>query len=202
MEVLALLLAVTIGIFIIGAMAVYRDRLRSPRRQYSLEPSSLRERLLLWSLVPCAAIAFFFLSLGEIDRLAPIWLASLLDKLCPNPIPNFWCMMPRPIPWLVAVHAVVYCAFVLVSLYLVFAVASGKIPKPLRYVEGSLPIYTQLFLLSFWLFLVAGGQFMVGRLSHISPTAAFFVSLMYLSFGLCAARNLAISIKYHRPPSP
>lgn len=205
MEVLLfLLLPLAVGacIFLVGGSILSARQPARQRRTYHLGTSSTEERLLLWSSLPSALVALIVLAFPPLDQLAPAWLGSILDRICEIAPPTFWCLkMPRPVPWLITIHAVAYLPFVVASVRLVILVWTGRLPKPQKYVEGSLPILTQLLLAAFWLFVAAGGQFLVPpKLMYVSIYAGLAWSLGYLCFALCALRFVAIALKYRRPP--
>lgn len=175
-----------------------------PRRQYHLEVSSWRERLLLLSPFPFALAAMMVLSVPPLDQLAPTLLARVLDGVCSDSIPILWCWkVPQSTPWILVIHAAIYLWFLGMSAYLVLSVMTGRIPKPRRYVEGSFPLGLSLACAALWLFIVAGGQFFAQtRLGYLFPYFGLFLCVAFLCLALNALRVIAVTLKYRRPRMP
>lgn len=198
--VLAALLATSAFVYFMH-LSERDQRPAKPRRQYHLETSSWREKVLLLSPFPCALAAMIVFSVPPLDQLTPPFLAHIVDQACSYSPPNLWCWkMPRPTPWILVIHAAVYLWFLGISAYLGLSIMTGRIPKPRRYVEGSFPLGLSWAFLGFWLFMVAGGQFMFqGRLGRLFPYFGLLLCTTMLCGALAGWRMIAITLKYRRP---
>lgn len=201
--VLAALLA-TLAFIYFMHLSQREQRPPKPRRQYHLETSSWRERLLLLSPFPCLLTAMVVFSIPPIDRLAPPLLTQILDRVCSYSLPIVWCWkVPQSAPWILVIHAAVYLWFLGMSAHLALSIMMGRIPKPRRYVEGSFPLGLSLACAALWLFMVAGGQFFAqSRLAYVFPYFGLFLCVAFLCVTLNALRLIAITLKYRRPRMP
>lgn len=159
------------------------------------------ETLLLWSPALCVPTAMIVFSIPLLDRLAMNSLAIVLDQVCNSSVPTLWCWKSLwPSPWFLVIHAAVYLWFLGMSAYLAFSIMTGRIPKPLHYVEGSFPLGVSLACAGFWLFMVAGGQLMLQtRLGHMFPYFGLFLCTATLCGALGCWRMIVMALKYHRP---
>jgi len=191
----------TLTFFYFAHQSAHAPRSAKPRRRYHLETSSSIESLLLVSPALCALAAMIVLSVSPLGQLAPALLAVVLDRVCSSSVPTLWCWKTAwPPPWFLAIHATAYLCFIGLSAYLLFSIMTGRIPKPRHYVEGSFPIGRLLFFAGFWLFMVAGGQFMLQtRLGHLFPYLGLVLCTAMLCGALIGWRVIAIVLKYRRP---
>ncbi|WP_425068772.1 hypothetical protein [Reyranella sp.] len=177
------------------------QRPAKPRRQYHLESSSSKERLLLWSPALSAVAAMIVFSVPPLYRLAEPSLRAVLYRICSSSVPTLWCWKQAwPTSWFLVIHATAYLCFIGMSAYLAFSIMTERIPKPRHYVEGSFPFGLSLASAGFWLFMVAGGQFMLQtRLGHLFPFLGLVFCVGFLCVALSCLRTIAITLKHRRP---
>ena len=198
--VVAAILA-TLTFFYFAHQTAHAPTSGKPRRRYRLEPSSSMESLLLWSPALCALTAVIVFSIPLLDQLAMKSLAIVLDRVCNSSLPTLWCWKSSwPSSWFLVIHVAVYLWFLGMSAYLVFSIMTGRIPKPLHYVEGSFPLGGSLAFAGFWLFMVAGGQLILQtRLGHLFPYFGLFLCTAALCGALSGWRVILMALKYRRP---
>jgi hypothetical protein len=194
----ALLIIVILLVIAYLAIAAY-GAFRPPtkRKDLHLGPASVTEWALVLSSLPVMLVACVVLAIPPIDRLAVQGLSSLLEDVCPAPLPLLWCRAPRPLPWLATVQAVNYLAFLLMSAYFIFRISFGKHQKPSLYIPGSLPTWVYLFGVILWTGLALDMQLFTAKVSPFSYLG-LAISMVWLTAGLSSIRALAIATKYRR----
>lgn len=169
------------------------------RTKLHLSPETPKEWALTLSPVAVAIGAMLILKIPLVDRFVIHSIGGILDAVCSLPIPTFWCRVPRPIPWIAAVHLLAYAGFILVSLYIVYWVRFGDYRKPSRYIPGSAKDYHVLIYFLWWLLLVAGGQVIPkARFSSFSIFGLVVFSIPALCLGLASIRALAIVYRFRK----
>jgi hypothetical protein len=163
-----------------------------------MTPVTPWEYFLIFSPVPATIVALLVLAIPPLDDLAPHAVTAVLDGFCPAAVPNFWCRIPRPAPWMAAVHAFIYVVFLVVSIHMFFWIRFGRYEKPRNYVPGSLPLWHQVTAALIWLFMVIGGQVFPLRAPPLSYVGLLF-PMLGLTFAIMMTRGLAISLRFRQP---
>lgn len=169
--------------------------LKPPR--YRMTPVSAKEYALIFSPLPITGVALMLLTMPSVDDASKRILAVVLDHLCAQSVPTFWCRVPRPISSLAVVQAFNYLAFLFASLYFILWIFVCNYSRPSNYVPGSAPRLHQWGWALWWLFIIVGGQLLPQRTPPWSAGGLLF-TVLALSTGLGFIRFLAVSLKFQR----